>query len=801
MKKYFKKFVILILVLLILINTMYPIVLAASDKTKPAEIKEEEFEFSLFSDADGLGGVADGVVGFILWGPRAIIATAVTISETLLSQLVLGVGNGSGFIVDMEDIIFAGGNGVDAQVNLLDINFFDLSSGDDIVSSLRNGVAKWYYALRNIAIVISLIVLIYIGIRMAISTVASDKAQYKKMLKDWTMGFIMLFILHFIMVIVINLNNQLVGIIYEAGGVTQASMGSYEVTLFKNVFSLSFVKGWGSLAIIGLLLGVKIMFFIIYARRLFTIGFLIAISPLITITYSIDKIGDQKSQALNNWMKEFVFNILIQPFHCIIYLMFVTAAMGILQTGDGILRAIVFACLAILFMHKAEDIVKKIFGINQASSLLGAAAAGAVAGNLLDKANKFGSSAGKVKQKISDKTGKNNVQRRMSPEVVAGAAAGAAANSGNTGGANDAGNNATGGTANSGDNSAGGANNAGNNASEGANNANNNTAAGAGNAGSDSNAVDTSSENNYSHSNPIRRALNDRKQAVKEAVNNFKADPKSAIGNGAKNLARSAGQMSIRAMAKTMKAAPHVALGLVTAGATGNAITGYVAGKYAGKFTRKIVDPLNAGERMDEWADNLKDKNEFEKELNKLESRASTAYENYKLANPEMSDEDLKNKSEELLSTRLSSIADDNERAYAQSLKNLYALYANNQAAQPKKLVMSKVEDIQMGKIKTHLSINEKAITKAVDEMKKQNPMFNNKDDVVRVAKEFIDDINSSNANGQKYMETDKYKNLSKVEKNLAKEIYKSKKVLSAIGDDRASSVDEQIQNIIEKQF
>ena len=32
------------------------------------------------------------------------------------------------------------------------------------------------------------------------------------------------------------------------------------------------------------------------------------ISPLISITYSIDKIGDGKSQALNTWLKEFIYN-------------------------------------------------------------------------------------------------------------------------------------------------------------------------------------------------------------------------------------------------------------------------------------------------------------------------------------------------------------------------------------------------------------------------------------------------------------------------------------------------------------
>ena len=55
-----------------------------------------------------------------------------------------------------------------------------------------------------------------------------------------------------------------------------------------------------------------------YIKRMLTVGFLIVIAPLITITYSIDKMGDGKSQALNAWLKEFIYNVLIQTFHCII---------------------------------------------------------------------------------------------------------------------------------------------------------------------------------------------------------------------------------------------------------------------------------------------------------------------------------------------------------------------------------------------------------------------------------------------------------------------------------------------------
>ena len=103
----------------------------------------------------------------------------------------------------MEDILFN-------RVPILSVNFFK-STNSEIITNIRGSIATWYYALRNIAIILSLAVLIYIGIRMAISTISEDKAKYKKMLVDWIVGFITIFLLHYIIVITVNVNDLLVG--------------------------------------------------------------------------------------------------------------------------------------------------------------------------------------------------------------------------------------------------------------------------------------------------------------------------------------------------------------------------------------------------------------------------------------------------------------------------------------------------------------------------------------------------------------------------------------------------------------
>ena len=88
------------------------------------------------------------------------------------------------------------------RVALTNINFFDFNCGPSL-KVIRQNVAAWYYTLRIFAISALLVVLLYIGIRMAISTVASDQAKYKKMITDWLVSFALVFLLHYIIILVL----------------------------------------------------------------------------------------------------------------------------------------------------------------------------------------------------------------------------------------------------------------------------------------------------------------------------------------------------------------------------------------------------------------------------------------------------------------------------------------------------------------------------------------------------------------------------------------------------------------------
>ena len=284
------------------------------------------------------------------------------------------------------DPIFAGTKGDLAtpfdiffnKYTVLDVDYFDFSkTGNDqkIIMSLRTSVAEWFFTLRNVCSAILLCILIYVGIRMALSTVAEEKAKFKKMLMDWAASLALIYVLQYIMIFTIAVNEAIVDFL------RQVTYADIHQSMNEIMASAALGISMGSImatAVYVMIMFQTIAFLITYMNRVIKVGFLILISPMISITYSIDKIGDGKAQALNYWLKEFVYCILIQPFHCVMYLAFVNIAISLMQTnsllvtlGEGgsfyynqlVNGLLVILCLK--FIGDGEKVVKKIFNFQE----------------------------------------------------------------------------------------------------------------------------------------------------------------------------------------------------------------------------------------------------------------------------------------------------------------------------------------------------------------------------------------------------------------------------------------------------
>ena len=117
------------------------------------------------------------------------------------------------------EVIFAN------KVELFNINFIDRIDSDQYivkndsstkaVTSLRATIANWYVAIRNLSLVIMLSILIYVGIKIIISSAAQDKAKYRQMLMDWVIGICLLFMLHYIMAFTLRITQLVTGMLEQ----------------------------------------------------------------------------------------------------------------------------------------------------------------------------------------------------------------------------------------------------------------------------------------------------------------------------------------------------------------------------------------------------------------------------------------------------------------------------------------------------------------------------------------------------------------------------------------------------------
>ena len=263
---------------------------------------------------------------------------------------------------------------------------------------LKNVISKWYYTIRNVALIALMAILVYVGIRILLSTIASEKAKYKQFLWDWLVAMCLIFVMHYFMVF---LNVFVENVVTLLAGVTKDNFHTAIIEgapdkLIEDLKSQGFsdsgddrvIDGnnilWptnlmgkirveaqnknGTSAYVGyaicyiVLVFYTVSFTFVYLKRLLYLLFLTVISPLVAMTYPLDKIRDGQAQAFNMWLKEYIYNLLIQPFHLLLYVIFISMAFDLAG------KNMIYSLVVIGFMLPAEKFLRNMFGFNKAST-------------------------------------------------------------------------------------------------------------------------------------------------------------------------------------------------------------------------------------------------------------------------------------------------------------------------------------------------------------------------------------------------------------------------------------------------
>ena len=325
------------------------------------------------------------------------------------------------------------------------------TSKQNMAQELRGVISKWYVSLRNIALVGMMIVLLYIGIRMLLSTIASDKAKYKQMLQDWFIALMLLFLIHYIMAFSVKIvekvtevfsasidrqnyfslipfstdsdkANKFKDFIDEAGLQScyitaegksttdrdEASGILYPTNLMGSIRTDVQLANFGTIyigrALCFVILALMTLFFVFtYLKRVLYMAFLTIIAPLVALTYPIDKITDGSAQGFDKWFKEYIFNLLIQPLHLLLYYILVTSAWNLASSN------LIYSIVALGFMIPAEKLLRNFFGFEKAHTpgMLAGPAGAALAMSAMNGLKSLGKGMG-GKEGHSDKNKGNS---------------------------------------------------------------------------------------------------------------------------------------------------------------------------------------------------------------------------------------------------------------------------------------------------------------------------------------------------------------------------------------------------------
>lgn len=374
-----KKKIIITLIILIVLSTLISNTFAADQIGIPQSSTEQgqafnqllDGEATVTSDGGNSGeqsevvgvGVPDSQASSVIGSFTASAAIIPSMISRLLSAVALG---GEVNLDDNAEIseFFTIGDLLTNKYPLFNINMFEETPegpNSTLSNDLKSNVAIWFVALRNLAVIVCLISILYVGIRIAIATTFVDSSKYKKMLTSLCISFILLFVVHYIIILLINISELFVNLLTSSIG-EDMNITDMEVAMLSRLPNeTEQAEDWGKLFY--LLLNYVIVyyeakFFIMYIFRVFKVYIITIISPIVCITYSIDSMGDGRAQGFNNFIKRAIIDILIQPIHLILYIVFIYSA-GEIATQVPLIGVIFIAAL-----DNAEKVVRNIFKVS-----------------------------------------------------------------------------------------------------------------------------------------------------------------------------------------------------------------------------------------------------------------------------------------------------------------------------------------------------------------------------------------------------------------------------------------------------
>lgn len=305
--------------------------------------------------------------GLITAAIMGILKLTVVVLVTLISGVLGSALIGVGKLLTVDAILFN-------NVELLNLDFWGANQGE--YSGYFEGIAKGFRVTFVIGLALQFVALIAALIKYMTINTSMNKADVKELLVNIVKGTVIMFGVLSFMFLMIQINTTLVKALEKGLNKGDSWFSGIDGTMFTQILTNWGVGGFVATLAFAMGTAYALVMFWYYLKRFVRITFLMMIAPLITATYTLDMVGDKKSQTVNIWVKDFMTNLFIQPFHILVYLSTVVPVLNstdkntlLSSTMFDHIEVIIVSIVALGFIHRGEKLVRRLFGVEKADSL------------------------------------------------------------------------------------------------------------------------------------------------------------------------------------------------------------------------------------------------------------------------------------------------------------------------------------------------------------------------------------------------------------------------------------------------
>ena len=263
---------------------------------------------------------------------------------------------------------------------LVDINFFNDSEAvkeikeknpKAFIIQIREGIKTWYYVLRNIAIMVMVVVLMYVAIRMLLNMYTEspeNKARYKEMMIAWIKALSTLIIMHIIIYTVIAFNTDIIETIKDVAHIDDPRLQNLNVILLERALDIRLSISFPATILYVMVTFLTIQYFFVYLKRFILVLILIISGPFIIVKTAYESTGKSVSKTYSKWLYDLIINVMEQSIHALFYALFVRSLFE--GAMENLLGFLIF-WFVLKSMLKLSATVIKLFKFNSKSGSVG----------------------------------------------------------------------------------------------------------------------------------------------------------------------------------------------------------------------------------------------------------------------------------------------------------------------------------------------------------------------------------------------------------------------------------------------